>query len=191
MVDQNPLNLDQSIEWISSGKILAHPTEGVWGLGCDALNKEAYLNLFKLKKRSSNKSFILLASSIQIVKKYSNPLDPKDEIFLSNHWPGPVTFLIKYKESIPEHLKNNTGKLAFRVSNHYPLKALFKRFNSVMVSTSANISGKEILNNGPEIIKTFANNNHLAYYDEELGKETKPTTIIAVSYTHLTLPTKA
>ena len=103
MVDQNPLNLDQSIEWISSGKILAHPTEGVWGLGCDALNKEAYLNLFKLKKRSSNKSFILLASSIQIVKKYSNPLNPKDEIFLSNHWPGPVTFLIKYKESIPEH----------------------------------------------------------------------------------------
>ena len=52
MVDQITLNLDQSIEWISSGKILAHPTEGVWGLGCDALNKEAYLNLFKLKKRN-------------------------------------------------------------------------------------------------------------------------------------------
>ena len=178
MVDHNPLNLDQSIEWISSGKILAHPTEGVWGLGCDALNKEAYLNLFKLKKRSSKKSFILLASSIQIVKKFSKPIDHKDEIFLNNHWPGPVTFLIKYKESIPDHLKNNTGKLAFRVSNHYPLKALFKVFNSVMVSTSANISGKQILNDGPEIIKTFANNNHLAYYDEELGKETKPTTII-------------
>jgi tRNA A37 threonylcarbamoyladenosine synthetase subunit TsaC/SUA5/YrdC len=47
-----------------------------------------------------------------------------------------------------------------------------------MVSTSANISGKQTLNNGPEIIKTFANNNHLAYYDQELGKETKPTTII-------------
>ena len=95
MVDQNPLNLDQSIEWISSGKILAHPTEGVWGLGCDALNKEAYLNLFKLKKRSSKKSFILLASSIQTVKKFSKPIDYKDEIFLNEHWPGQVTFLIK------------------------------------------------------------------------------------------------
>ena len=58
------------------------------------------------------------------------------------------------------------------------MKALFKVFNSIMVSTSANISGKQVLNNGPEIIKTFANNKHLAYYDEELGKETKPTTII-------------
>jgi L-threonylcarbamoyladenylate synthase len=120
----------------------------------------------------------LLASTIQIVKKYSKPIELKDEVFLKNNWPGPVTFLIKYKESIPDHLKNSTGKLAFRVSNHYPLKVLFKRFNGVMVSTSANISGKQTLNSGPEIIKTFANNNHLAYYDQELGKETKPTTII-------------
>jgi L-threonylcarbamoyladenylate synthase len=47
----------------------------------------------------------------------------------------------------------------------------------LFVSTSANISGEPILQFPKEIIDTFANNK-LAYYDEKLGKEKKPSTII-------------
>jgi len=171
------LNTKQSIEWILDGKILAHPTEAIWGLGCNALNESSYKNLFKLKNRDENKNFILLANSLKLVKEFIVPLAKQDETLLNNTWPGPVTFLIKYKDSIPIHLKNSTGKLAFRVSNHYPIKTLLKGFNGLMVSTSANISGEEVINEPSLIIKNFANDN-LAYYDEILGDEAKPSTII-------------
>jgi len=171
------LNTSESITWFRDGNILAHPTEGVWGLGCNALDSSAYTRLFLLKKRDTKKSFILLCRSLQSIKKYILNLSLSDESLLNNTWPGPVTFVIKYNSSIPEHLKNDTGKLAFRVSNHYPIKALLKDFDGLFVSTSANISGEPILQFPKEIIDTFANNK-LAYYDEKLGKEKKPSTII-------------
>jgi len=47
----NALNINSSVEWLNAGKILAHPTESIWGLGCDALNEEAVKLIFKIKKK--------------------------------------------------------------------------------------------------------------------------------------------
>ena len=85
--------------------------------------------------------------------------------------------MINYNSSVPIHLKNSTGKLAFRVSNHYPIKALLKEFDGLFVSTSANLSGEPPIDSPQKILDFFANDN-LAYYDEKLGSEMKPSTII-------------
>ena len=45
------LNVEESASWLADGKILIHPTEGVWGIGCDAKNKKAVDRVFDLKKR--------------------------------------------------------------------------------------------------------------------------------------------
>ena len=92
-------------------------------------------------------------------------------------WPGPTTLLIDYDEKLPEHLQNASGKIALRVSNHYPIKALLKTFNGVMVSTSANISGQENLNNINEIMSVF-NEPDVSYFDDKLGNNNKPSRII-------------
>jgi len=75
------------------------------------------------------------------------------------------------------HLQNNTGKLAIRVSNHLPIKTLFKGFSGILVSTSANISDHPPMNNPAQILETFGHKD-LAYYDAELGTSIKPSTII-------------
>jgi len=173
----NSLDVFSSASWLTNGKILLHPTEGVWGIGCDALNEKSFLRVYELKKRPRNKSFILLAKSLKEVKKYIRNSDDLDLNFINNIWPGPTTLLVDYNDNIPSHLKNNSGKIAIRVSNHYPIKALLKDFDGLFASTSANISGEPILQFPQEIIDIFANDN-LAYYDEKLGKEMKPSTII-------------
>ena len=66
------LNLLSSANHLAEGKILIHPTEGIWGIGCDALNKESFLRIYDLKKRPKNKSFILLYSRSK--DKYANQL---------------------------------------------------------------------------------------------------------------------
>ena len=108
----NALNINSSVEWLNAGKILAHPTESIWGLGCDARNEEAVKLIFKIKKRDKNKNFILLVKSLESFEKYLEEINTEDKIFLNKHWPGPYTFLIKYNEKLPTHLKNASGKKA-------------------------------------------------------------------------------
>ena len=171
------LDIASSVEWIKSGKILVHPTEGIWGLGCDAFNEDAVNKIFKIKKRSKNKSFILLSESLDFLKKYIQDLNKKDEKFLENYWPGPVTFLIKYNQNLPKHLHTENEKIAVRVSNHLPIKQLFDCFSGFLVSTSANISGEENINN-PNHIMNYFEYEEMAYYDEILGDNKSPSTII-------------
>ena len=57
-MNNKALDLNQSINWLKAGKVLVHPTESIWGLGCDALNESAIDLIFKLKQRPLNKSLI-------------------------------------------------------------------------------------------------------------------------------------
>ena len=173
----NSLNINASVEWLNAGKILAHPTESIWGLGCNALNEEAVNLIFKIKKRDKKKNFILLVKSLESFEKYLKEIKIEDKIFLNKHWPGPYTFLIKYNEKLPSHLKNESGKIAIRVSNHLPIKNLFESFSGFIVSTSANISGKENIND-PNQIMNYFEYEEIAYYDEILGNNKSPSTII-------------
>ena len=173
----NSLDVFSSASWLTNGKILLHPTEGVWGIGCDALNEKSFLRVYELKKRPRNKSFILLAKSLKEVKKYIRNSDDLDLNFINNIWPGPTTLLVDYNDNIPSHLKNNSGKIAIRVSNHYPIKALFNSFNGLFVSTSANISGEKNIDLVEDLIKTF-HHEDVGFYNAKLGNNIKPTRII-------------
>ena len=176
-MNKRRLDLFASAQWVKSGKILAHPTESIWGLGCDAFKEKSVNKIFDLKKRDNKKNFILLADSIDSVEKELCDLSQSEKKYLQNYWPGPFTFLINYREDIPRHLKNETKKIAIRVSNHLPLKLLFKKFSGFMISTSANISGQKNINDPQDILNIFEY-DELAYYDETLGKNESPSQII-------------
>ena len=176
-MNNKALDLNQSINWLKAGKVLVHPTESIWGLGCDALNESAINIIFKLKQRPLNKSLILLAESYFTIKEFVTSLNPDQEKLLNEKWPGPHTFLFTYNKNLPSHLMNETGKIAIRVSNHLPVKNLLKVYKGFMVSTSANFSGQSNINCPNKILETFANDD-IAYYDESLGEQLKPSQII-------------
>ena len=176
-MDKKSLDKNSSIEWLKSGKILIHPTESIWGFGCDAFNESAVNKIFEIKKRDKQKNLILLSNSIESIEKELCFLSNDDKKFLSKYWPGPYTFLIKYNKNIPAHLKNETNKIAMRVSNHLPIRTLLEGFSGFMVSTSVNISGQQNINDLDEILNYFEY-DELAYYDESLGRNNKPTQII-------------
>ena len=176
-MNNEALDLNQSINWLKAGKVLVHPTESIWGFGCDALNESAIDLIFKLKQRPLNKSLIVLAESYFSIKKFVTSLNPDQEKLLNEKWPGPYTFLFTYNKNLPNHLMNDTGKIAIRVSNHLPIKCLLKGYKGFMVSTSANFSGQSNINCPNKILETFANDD-IAYYDELLGDQSKPSQII-------------
>ena len=167
----------EASNWLKEGKILIHPTEGVWGLGCDASNIKACEKIALLKQRSKSKNFILLAPSISFAIDCSEKIESSQIEFLESIWPGHVTVILQANSSISPSIKEENSTIGIRVSNHLPIKNLFKGFDRPIISTSANISGQEIINNPQEVINFFEC-DEVAYYDEMLGENNSPSQII-------------
>ena len=100
------LNVEESASWLADGKILIHPTEGVWGIGCDAKNKKAIDRVFSLKNRDSSKKFILLSPSIKSVKEFCL-INDNDMKILQKEWPGPTTFILDIGSNKYRHISNS------------------------------------------------------------------------------------
>ena len=66
----------EAAQCLSQGKVLAYPTEAVWGLGCDPLNEQAFLEILRLKQRPIEKGVILLAGEINQVEHLLVSLSP-------------------------------------------------------------------------------------------------------------------
>lgn len=125
------------------GGVIAYPTEAVWGLGCSPFDEQAAYKLLAIKQRDFDKGLILVASDMEQLKKYLQPLSPEQQKLLSASWPGPVTWLIPdLKNQIPEWIKGSHHSVAMRVSAHPLVAGLCRAFGGPVVSTSANPQGK-------------------------------------------------
>mgnify|MGYP000004222178 FL=1 len=171
------LNPEDATKWLNQGKILIHPTEGVWGIGCDAFNPLAVEKVNTLKQRDPSKGLILLASSMQNALQYFQPLSEQQNEFVRDHWPGHTTIIFNSSDKVPFYLKSSDNTIAVRVSNHKPLISLLSLFNNLMVSTSANISNLPTPKRPEDIAKTF-DDPDVAFYYFNNGGSKKPSSII-------------
>ena len=167
----------EASNWLKEGKILIHPTEGVWGLGCDASNINACEKISLLKQRSQSKNFILLAPSISFALDCSEKIESSQIEFLESIWPGHVTVILQANSSISTAIKSSDNNIAIRVSNHLPIINLLNSFNCLMVSTSANISKFPTPHLLSEVKEIF-NDSDVAVYAHHNGDALKPSPII-------------
>lgn len=124
-------------------KVIAYPTESVFGLGCDPDSEKAVNELLALKQRPWQKGLILIAANYVQLQTYVDDSQLDDErrenIFAS--WPGPVTWVMPAKISTPCWLTGRFNSLAVRVSNHPLVQQLCTHYGKPLVSTSANLTG--------------------------------------------------
>ena len=165
-------SLGSVLEHLKSGKTIAYPTEGVWGLGCDPRNPNAIENLLSLKARSSEKGLILIASKFEHFLEFSHVEDHKDKLL--SKWPGPHTWLVPSKEKLSPLIKGKNEKVALRLSNHKNVCNLCDAFGDPIVSTSANKEGQPTLSGPKEILECFP---EVKVLDGKLGGLEKPSTI--------------
>ena len=129
---------------LSQGKVIAYPTESVYGYGCDPFNQDAVLRLLALKQRPLHKGLILVAADVSQIQPLLAGLTPVQRDQLQSTWPGPVTWLVPDPDSIiPHWVKGDFDSVAVRVSAHPVVKALCRAWGGPIVSTSANRSGQE------------------------------------------------
>ncbi len=126
---------------LRNGRVIAYPTEAVWGLGCDPFNRQAAYKILKLKSRPVRKGLIIVAANTEQLSFLLAPLQPEQLTTLYASWPGPNTWLIPHHGAIPPWVCGEHNTVAVRVSAHPVVQALCESFGGPIVSTSANPQG--------------------------------------------------
>lgn len=143
MPPRQAANADIAAAVLGGGGIVAHPTEAVWGLGCNPLDEGATLRLLALKQREIGKGLILVAATREQFDAFIDwqalPAERRDHVIAS--WPGPHTWILPATPAVPAWIRGDHAGVAVRVSAHPPVTGLCMAFNGPIVSTSANVAG--------------------------------------------------
>lgn len=127
---------------LRDGGVIAYPTEAVYGLGCDPLNRAAVMRLLAIKQRPVAKGLILIADDFSRLLPFVQPPDDVLQQRLDASWPGPVTWLLPARPETPTWLRGRHTSIAVRVTAHRGAAALCAAFGGALVSTSANRLGQ-------------------------------------------------
>ncbi len=132
------LDTEQAADCLRQGKVIAYPTEAVFGLGCDPRNADAVNTLLTLKNRSVDDGLILIGSQFEQFSSWISAVTADQLSIAQETWPGPVTWLFPRSENVPDAVAGKHDSLAIRVTAHGPCIKLCKAFGGPVVSTSAN-----------------------------------------------------
>ncbi|OHA47735.1 MAG: threonylcarbamoyl-AMP synthase [Candidatus Terrybacteria bacterium RIFCSPHIGHO2_01_FULL_48_17] len=168
--------LVRALSVLRHGGILIYPTDTVYGMGCDVTNKKALRRLLKIKRRPYGKPFPVLVSDFAMAErfaKFPNWVEPLPKIL----WPGPWTFLVEARRSLPRAVvwRNTIG---VRAPDHHLLQKLIHKFDGPIVGTSANISGNTPASTARVAARIFCDADLIIDGGRLFGK---PSTVIRVT----------
>lgn len=129
-----------SSQILENGKLILYPTDTVWGIGCDATNKDAVSKVFELKNRAESKSLVILVSSLKMLKKYIDEI-PEKVVEILNSANTPTTIIYNNPKNLAGNTVASDNTIAIRIPKHDFCIDLIEMFGKPIVSTSANISG--------------------------------------------------
>lgn len=167
---------DLAVATLKQGKIIAYPTEAVFGLGCDPFNHSAVEKLLALKHRSVSKGLILIARDWLQVAHLVKPIDETAMQRAQNSWPGPFTWVFPASDSAPAWISGDHPSIALRITKHPIASAVCKAFGGPIVSTSANIEGSSPAKSAMEVEQVFQTGIAIIL-DGPLGESENPTSI--------------
>lgn len=132
----------EGARYIKKGKLVAFPTETVYGLGANGLNEEAVRKIFAAKGRPQDNPLILHISKISEIKPLVKSIPKEAEILMEEFWPGPLTIIYERSSLVPDVITAGIDTVAIRMPNHPVALELIEASGVPIAAPSANTSGK-------------------------------------------------
>ena len=149
-------DIKKAIQCMRKGGVILYPTDTVWGIGCDATNKEAVAKVYSIKQRDDSKALICLVDSEARLQRYFRNV-PNVAWDLLEVAMKPTTVILDDAVNVAENLVAEDGSLAMRITSEPFSKELCYRFQKPIVSTSANVSGEPAASNYEDISDVILN----------------------------------
>lgn len=136
------ISLEQAATLLSNGKLVAIPTETVYGLGADAKNPTAVQKIYTVKGRPATNPLIIHIPSSDAMTDWAIDIPPHAWALAKAFWPGPLTLVLKRHPSVPKIVTGGQDTVALRVPSHPLTLALLNQFGGGVAAPSANRYGR-------------------------------------------------
>lgn len=169
----------KEVNILKNGGVILYPTDTIWGLGCDATQKEAIQKVINIKGRGTEKHFILLARDIEMISQYVETI-PQKALELLKDNTSPLTIIYPKAKNLPIEMLSNDGTIGIRIPNHHYCQEILKELNRPLVSTSANISGEPSPKGFSEISNIIKEKADFISPQEFQAKGTQASSIVKI-----------
>lgn len=151
-IEINPDNIDQRliqqvVESLRGGNLVIFPTDTVYAVGCDVMNKKALAELAKWKNVKLQKAnFSMICSDLGQVSEYVRQLDRSTFRLLKQHLPGPFTFILEATGEVSRLFEASRKEIGIRIPDNKVALAIVAALGHPMASTSLHDDEDEITN---------------------------------------------
>ena len=147
ILDVDVLNIDEekineAAKMIRDGRLVAFPTETVYGLGANAENEEAVKSIFYAKGRPSDNPLIVHVSDIAMCERYVKKIPKGAEALMAHFWGGPLTIIMEKSPLACQSVSAGLDTVAIRMPSHPIAHEIIKKCGFPLAAPSANTSGK-------------------------------------------------
>ena len=151
-------NLNKSIKLLKDGKLIAIPSETVYGLAAIAVSNKAVNKIYKTKRRPYKNPIIVHFKNLKSIKSETIENQYLDKLY-KFFSPGPITYILKLKKNskISKILLNKNNHIACRVPNNKVFLKILKKINIPIAAPSANISSKVSPTDASHVFDEFKN----------------------------------
>lgn len=134
--------IEQATMLLRAGKLVAIPTETVYGLGADAKNPEAVQKIYAVKGRPSSNPLIIHIPSAEAMSDFAKNIPADAWTLAKRFWPGPLTLILEKHPEVPSITTGGQDTVALRVPNHPLTLQLLGSFGGGVAAPSANRYGR-------------------------------------------------
>ena len=132
----------RATELLRAGEVVALPTETVYGLAANALDKKAVAKIFQIKDRPANNPVIVHVANVEMAKRCVTAWPDPAEKLARAFWPGPLTIVLPRAKKIPGIVTAGGGTVGVRWPAHPFVQAVIRECGFPLAAPSANLSGR-------------------------------------------------
>lgn len=137
-----PEEIAEGVRRLHAGRLVAFPTETVYGLGADARSESAVAGVFRAKGRPAGNPLIVHVSDAAMAETVVAGWTPEADALARAFWPGPLTIVLPRAPWVPNNVTARGDTVGVRCPDHSLTLALINAFGAPLVGPSANRSGR-------------------------------------------------
>lgn len=152
--DDQEMAIERAVETLKKGGVIVYPTDTVYGMGCDLLNKRAVDRIYQLKRLHRRKPLSFICADLTHISEYAKIGNGAFKA-MKRLLPGPFTFVLEATRLVPKTMMTKQRTVGIRVPDHPVCLELVKRLGRPLVNTSASESIDEVVSDPDQIEEKY------------------------------------
>jgi tRNA threonylcarbamoyl adenosine modification protein (Sua5/YciO/YrdC/YwlC family) len=149
-----PRKIRRAVDLLERGAVIAYPTDTVYGIGCDLMNKQAIERLYAIKRMERSHPLAFVCPDLSDIARYAM-VDNQVYRVLRRYLPGPYTFILPATKEVPKLVHMKRKNVGIRVPASEAARALVRELGRPIISSTAALPGEDPMVDPREIDDTF------------------------------------